>query len=1380
MAASVLEVLITGDATSLKLAFTQATVATQQYAAATKTSSVATNQAAASATAFGQQTARAFQYAKLGALAFAAVSVKSALDFNQEFTRIAAITNVVDEDIAGLRDTVLELSHETAVAPTELAHALYFLASAGLDSSQVLEALDATAHGAAIGLGEAGDLARITANAMNAFQDQGLTATQVMDTLTAALREGTAEPDEFANALGRVLPIADNAGISFQAVAASLATMSNAGLDVNEGVTALRAILQSLVAPTKQTETAFEQMGLTVTDVVASMKGQGLIATLRMISARAKEASGSTGEYNQMMRAAIPNIRGLAGALNLTGQRADKVDQIFTNVLNSTGDMGEAFQTTAESDAFKVKQAMNDIQIAGMQLASATLPLVSSALGFVADNAQLIVNALAALAIVRWVLPFFRQLTVANTQLAASETVAATAAMKQAAALNAVAVSGQRAMFRQSLGLPAVPVFAQGASSSVAAHTLQQQAAAAATATGSFTALSGALKMTGAGIGSMANAAAAQGIPQLLIAMTVAQDADQAFRDFQNYGVKGLAQSLAHSNFTGLLPAGGFMPTLEDPLNFFSDFFPDAGEQEHFEKGLADVNQQLALTGFTAKKQAKIVQAALAEIDAAAPDADNIDDYVDAIQGQIDAVNSAKTMNEQAAAAQLELTKKIQESEQSTRAWQVTTAKMTAHLSGLTRIGIDVESFMAKLQSDLAESDDQAATFTAAIDEVSQAWMDFQAAAAESLNFAPQALADLTSAAEGAQDSLANLAPPDKDLGRQELADYNAELGELQSTANLTGEEILTSFRDAAEQTRSFGKDLLELSRVGGDAGKDLAAALLESGNVLAAQAIADEPKKIQEQIAHAYGASTALSEKFGTQLTDAIVGPLETIQDLLVQLARKAFGVHLKYDDGGVKRKTHETQEELAKIAREHAITMALKDNASGGLRHLNTEVTGLVGTGPHEIVFAANTEAARTKLAAFDDSLDAFLAKKRTVHVGVSTGPNSPWPDEALQMHFVDPIQDMGFKRVGDSWTVPLQVGTHTDSTAPSLSTATEIPPMPEIPDDTKKAQGLLATLRDIRRETTKSLQVQKSSHGLLADIKGLLKSGSGGGGGTGGDGGGGKTGGGGRDGSGTGSAAGEGPLPKAIDLIADLTYKSGATIGEAAGLIRKISQEGRNPKLIASAVKDMKAELGPDAAKEFAQALKLLDLKTNASDAKRDAAIEEVKNLLKRTGGSGAGGDDKTKRQITGPLTGMLKDFKLYIASVQSPKYAKEWLKEITKQINMKGTSDKEELLIKQAMRDMAKVTNAKEAHKATDEFRRAIAHWEETLKKQENPLGVRRSEREWADLALKNAPRLPGGRTHINPNPHNRPVRVRIDRKHMDEQAAYQTNYSGFAS
>lgn len=330
---------------------------------------------AASMSVHGQMKKLGSAFSSLGLIGPAAIGlvaigfVKAAAAFDASFTRIAAISNAATEDIQRWKTEVMSLGAETAQAPNDLADALFFLASAGLDAGTEMGVLDMSAKAAAVGLGSVTDIAKITANAMNAYARAGLTATQVTDTLVAAVREGSAEPEEFAAALGRVLPIANQAGVEFGEVTASLAALSNIGLDVNEGVTAMRGLMTALVAPTTQSQEALKAMGLTTDELRASLAENGLIGTLRMLEK-------ATGGNIDQMKELVPNVRALTGVFGLTGQEAKKVNAIFDSVIDSSGSLSEAFKTTAESDAFKLQKALNDIKIAGQELASKTIPVL--------------------------------------------------------------------------------------------------------------------------------------------------------------------------------------------------------------------------------------------------------------------------------------------------------------------------------------------------------------------------------------------------------------------------------------------------------------------------------------------------------------------------------------------------------------------------------------------------------------------------------------------------------------------------------------------------------------------------------------------------------------------------------------------------------------------------------------------------------------------------------------------------------------------------------------------------------------------------------------------------------------------------------------------
>ncbi len=312
-------------------------------------------------------------------------ATKAALDFEAAFTRIDAISNASADNIAKWKDQVLELSGSTAQSPQELADALYFLASAGLETEDVMSTLTASAQASAVGLGDTAVIARLNAQALNAYADSGLTATEATDTLVAAVKAGTAEPEEFAESLGRVLPIASKAGVAYEEVAASLASLSNIGLDVSIGTTALRGLLSSLVAPGSEAAQTLADLGISAQQLRDVLSEQGLLSALQLLETRA-------GGNIDVLKKIIPNIRALTAELGLTGENAEHVQDVFTEVAFSTGGLADALKTTTEGPMFQFQQVAANAQRVLIELGEAILPVatliatkLAGALSFAAD-----------------------------------------------------------------------------------------------------------------------------------------------------------------------------------------------------------------------------------------------------------------------------------------------------------------------------------------------------------------------------------------------------------------------------------------------------------------------------------------------------------------------------------------------------------------------------------------------------------------------------------------------------------------------------------------------------------------------------------------------------------------------------------------------------------------------------------------------------------------------------------------------------------------------------------------------------------------------------------------------------------------------------------
>lgn len=364
----------------------------------------------------------AFMYATAATIAFVAAGVKAAVDYERAFQRIDAISNATTADLSRWKDELLGISRETAIPANELAEALYFLSSAGLNAAQVMPVLEASARAAAVGLGSTADVARITAQALNAYAGSGLTATQVIDTLVAAVREGSAEPEAFAEALGNVLSTAARAGVGFDEVTASLAALSNVGVDVNEGVTALNSLLMATTAPTARAAGAMKELGISTEDLRTVLREDGVLGALKLLEAR-------TGGNLDALKKIIPNVRALKAALGLTGQESAKVSEIFRQTLESTGSLSAAFEQTMKGPAAQLQKSFNDLALAGLEIGLKLVPALvtlGKVLGVVGDNFGLLLTLLIGFKATAWLPGLFNGMATGLANMGAGGAAAAT------------------------------------------------------------------------------------------------------------------------------------------------------------------------------------------------------------------------------------------------------------------------------------------------------------------------------------------------------------------------------------------------------------------------------------------------------------------------------------------------------------------------------------------------------------------------------------------------------------------------------------------------------------------------------------------------------------------------------------------------------------------------------------------------------------------------------------------------------------------------------------------------------------------------------------------------------------------------------------------
>ncbi len=305
-----------------------------------------------------KQTARAVQVAFT---VIAVAAVKMVTGFDSSMSKITGLVGIAADEVDAMGESLKGISKETAKGPAELAEALFFVTSAGLRGSEALEALEFAAKASTAGLGDTAVVADALTSAMNAYAKSGLSAEEATDVLVATVREGKLEASELGAAIGQVLPIASEMGVTFDEVGASIAAMTRLGLNSAESVTSLKSILTTIVKPAGTAAAELAKVGLSSEGLRQQIREEGLLSVLFTL----REAFEGNQEA---LTKVIPNVRALTGFMALTGDSADATRGIFDRLTDTTGTLETAFGVATDTIEFRFNKALNDMKVRALEL----------------------------------------------------------------------------------------------------------------------------------------------------------------------------------------------------------------------------------------------------------------------------------------------------------------------------------------------------------------------------------------------------------------------------------------------------------------------------------------------------------------------------------------------------------------------------------------------------------------------------------------------------------------------------------------------------------------------------------------------------------------------------------------------------------------------------------------------------------------------------------------------------------------------------------------------------------------------------------------------------------------------------------------------------
>ena len=308
-------------------------------------------------------------------------SVQAFANFDDKMTQSLAIMQTTTAQQEQMGRVAREVATQTAISATESAEAYFFLASAGLDAEQSIQALPQVAKFAQAGMF---DMATATDLATDAQSALGLTVddaiqnlqnlTRVTDVLVKANTLANATVQQFSEAL------TNKAGAALKVVSkdieegvAVLSAFADRGVKGAEAGEKLNQVLRDIPRATAKNAKEFKALGLELFDTEGNMKNVAdVIEELdRVLGPMSDELKASTLDQ-------LGLNRGVADAVKILSGAGDEIRNYENELRNAGGTTEAVAQKQLESFKSQVTILQNQLNNLAITIGEDIVPALTN------------------------------------------------------------------------------------------------------------------------------------------------------------------------------------------------------------------------------------------------------------------------------------------------------------------------------------------------------------------------------------------------------------------------------------------------------------------------------------------------------------------------------------------------------------------------------------------------------------------------------------------------------------------------------------------------------------------------------------------------------------------------------------------------------------------------------------------------------------------------------------------------------------------------------------------------------------------------------------------------------------------------------------------
>lgn len=320
----------------------------------------------------------------------AAASVTVAANFEQQMSKVQAISGATAEDTDRLTESARQWGRDTKYSATEAGEAFEYMALAGWKTDDMLEGIGGILNLAAASAMDLGTASDIVTDYLTAFGLSAKDAGKFADEMAYAMSHSNTTTEALGEAYKNCAATAASMGYSVEETTAVLMTMANAGVKGGEAGTALNAIMTRLATDTKGCASELSKYGVEVYDAQGNMNSLSSILTgVRGVwnnltdeqQANLAKTIAGTNQYSALQTI----MSGLSDEAIASGMSFSDYSEALQNCDGTASDMAATMQDNLLGRLTQLKSKLEDV---GITIGNSLMPFMEKAVAKIGELAD--------------------------------------------------------------------------------------------------------------------------------------------------------------------------------------------------------------------------------------------------------------------------------------------------------------------------------------------------------------------------------------------------------------------------------------------------------------------------------------------------------------------------------------------------------------------------------------------------------------------------------------------------------------------------------------------------------------------------------------------------------------------------------------------------------------------------------------------------------------------------------------------------------------------------------------------------------------------------------------------------------------------------------